>query len=527
MKFKLFPVPLADARRCAWAVALLAWLLVGGCASPLPAPRQAPSHALTNTGDTRLGRVLSPQVQAHPGLSGFHVFDEPLDAFAARVLLAGAADRSIDAQYFIWHDDTVGTLLWQALWAAAERGVRVRLLLDDANTYGRDPLLAALDAHPNIELRLYNPFVYRGSRALGYASDFARLNRRMHNKSFTADNQASMVGGRNIADEYFGAAGELGFADLDVMAVGPIVAEISRSFDLYWNSASAYPAAAFVGTGGAAADAALKARLTAVAADAHAVRYVEAVRASAFVDRMLSGRIDLDWTTGQLLYDDPAKTLDGSERNDLLLLPVLKSRMGDPQRSLDIVSPYFVPGPEGTEVLAALATGGVRVRVLTNSLASSDESVVHAGYMKRRHDLLRAGVELYEMKPGAAEGSLRVRGRIGPAKVSGLHAKVFAVDGERVFLGSFNMDMRSVRLNTEMGIVIDNPAFARELGQVFDEGVYEGIYQVVLAPDGQNLRWLERGAAGALKVYDVEPETTVWKRLQVGFLAGLPIDWLL
>lgn len=199
--------------------------------APLPALQRTPSQVLSGTDDTRLGRALAPRAAQHPGESGFHVFDEPHEAFAARVLLADKAERSTDAQYFIRHGDAVGTLMWQSLWNAAERGVRVRLLLDDANTYGLDTELAALDAHPHIELRLYNPFVYRGRRAIGYASDFGRLNRRMHNKSFTADNQASVAGGRNIADAYFGAADELGFADLDVVAVGPVVAEVSREFD--------------------------------------------------------------------------------------------------------------------------------------------------------------------------------------------------------------------------------------------------------------------------------------------------------
>jgi putative cardiolipin synthase len=228
-----------------------------------------------------------------------------------------------------------------------------------------------------------------------------------------------------------------------------------------------------------------------------------------------------------VVYDDPAKTLDGDANEELLLLPLLMQRMGSPQRTMDIVSPYFVPGDEGTALLIELARRGVRVRVLTNSLASSDESVVHAGYMKRRHDLLRAGVELYEMKPSAAEGSLRVRGRVGPAKVSGLHAKAYAVDGARVFVGSFNFDPRSARLNTEMGLVIDSPAFAAQLAEIFGDWTVFA-YRVQLAPDGEHLQWLERrDLSDVTEVHDVEPQTTAWKRLQVGFLAGLPIDWLL
>jgi putative cardiolipin synthase len=502
-------------------------LLLTGCAGPLPAVQRTPSHALTDTAGTTLARDQAYLVGAHPDVSGLRVFSEPHDAFAARVLLADAAERTVDAQYFIWHDDTVGVLLWRALWNAAERGVRVRLLLDDANgSAALDPLLAALDAHPHIELRLYNPFVDRGSRAWGYLTDLGRLNKRMHNKSFTADNLVSIVGGRNIADEYFGAAAGLGFADVDVIAVGPVVREVSKEFDLYWNSASAFPAAPFVGSGGPAAEAMLKARFAAVQDDPRAQQYLDAVRESTFLRERMARRLQIEWTTAEVLYDDPAKTLDGGADQALLLMPVLMRRMGDPQRSLDIVSPYFVPGAVGAEGLAELARRGVRVRVLTNSLASSDERAVHAGYMKRRQDLLRAGVELYEMKPGAADASLRVRGRIGPAKVAGLHSKRYAVDGERVFIGSFNFDQRSTHLNTEMGLVIYSPAFADDLAQVLDNAL-EYAYSVRLAPDGQNLQWLERRVSGETVVYDVDPETTAWQRIQAGFLAGLPIDWLL
>ena len=514
-------------RRLLRACALVAAVLAAGCASLPPPPPRPPSLALTATEGTALGRAVAPLRAEHPGLSGFIPFDEPHDAFAARVLLARAAERSIDAQYFIWNADAVGLLLWEALWQAAERGVRVRVLLDDANTSGLDALLATLDAHPNLELRLYNPFAYRGSRALGYAGDFSRLNRRMHNKSFTADNQVSVVGGRNIADEYFGAAEGLGMADLDMMAIGPVVQQVSREFDLYWNSASAYPAAPFVGPPPDGAAAALQARFAAVPQDPRAAQYLQVVREGPFMQHLVEGRLDFSWASSQVLYDDPAKTLDGGSRTDLLLLPVLMQRMGTPTRRLDIISPYFVPGEKGTAMLSELVRDGVQVRVLTNSLASSDESVVHAGYMKRRADLLRAGVQLYELKPSADGAPPRLRGRFGPAKVAGLHAKTYAVDGERLFVGSFNLDQRSAHLNTEMGLVIDSPEAAQNLAEVFDKEVPDGAYEVRLAPDGERLQWVERDAAGVQTVYDVDPQTSVWKRFGVNFLAGLPIEWLL
>jgi len=509
-----------------FVLATFVGLLAGCAAPPLPTDR-VESQALTDTAQTRLGQAVAPRLAQHPGLSGFMPFEDPHDAFAARVLLSRLADRSLDVQYFIWHGDAVGTLLWQAMWEAAERGVRVRLLVDDANNAGLDPVLAALDAHPNLELRLYNPFVNRGSRVIGYLTDFGRLNRRMHNKSFTADNQVSVVGGRNIADEYFGAAEGLGFADLDVMAIGAMVQEVSREFDLYWNSASAYPAAPFVGPPPADPAAVLQPRFEAVPQDPRAALYLQAVRQAPFVQELLERRLEFDWATGQVLYDNPAKTLDASADSDLILLPVLMRRMGSPQQRLDIISPYFVPGAVGTEMLADMARRGVQVRVMTNSLASSDERVVHAGYLKRRMDLLRAGVQLYELKPGAAKSSLRVRGRFGPGKVSGLHAKVYAVDGKRIFVGSFNFDQRSAHLNTEMGLVIDSPLAAKQLADAFETEAPDIAYEVRIAPDGTNLQWVERTSSGGTVVYDVDPETSAWQRMQVGFLAGLPIDWLL
>ena len=501
--------------------------LLGGCATPLPSlESRTVTTAATDTDGTRLGRALVADVAAHPGLSGIHALVNPRDAFATRVVLAAAADKSLDVQYYIWHGDPVGTLLFEALWHAAERGVRVRLLLDDNNTAGLDPTLAALDAHPNIELRLYNPFVQRGSRALGYMTDFARLNRRMHNKSFTADNQVTVVGGRNIGDEYFGAGDGMLFADLDVVAVGAAVGDVSKEFDLYWNSASAYPAASLIGQAGPQAAAALRAQFAAAHADPLSVAYLEAVRATPVVRDILAGKLTFEWASTKLVFDDPAKTLDTQRRTDVLLFPDLVQAMGRPQKALDLVSPYFVPGEQGTAALAAVAGRGVAVRILTNSLAASDVTAVHAGYAKHRRDLLRAGVRLYELKPTAGLEPKDNRNGVGSSSSSGLHAKTFAVDGERIFVGSFNFDPRSALLNTEMGLVIDSPVLARGLGEIFDNDVPLAAYEVRLAPDGQSLQWIERTATGE-KVYDTEPETSLMRRLGVGILSGLPIDWLL
>lgn len=501
--------------------------LLAGCATSLPSLEgRTATTALTDTASTRLGRALADDVAAHPGKTAVHPLGKPRDAFAARVLLAAAADRSLDVQYYIWHGDQVGHLLLEALWQAAERGVRVRLLLDDNNTSGLDPTLAALDAHPNIEVRLYNPFVQRSGRVFGYLTDFQRLNRRMHNKSFTADNKVTVVGGRNIGGEYFGVGSKMVFADLDLVAVGTAVDEVSKQFDIYWNSPSAYPAASLVGTPGPEGAEPLKARFAAARADPESAAYLEAVRTTPLVRDILERKLSFEWATSRLVFDDPAKTLDTSGRTDHLLFPVLVQVMGKPEKTFDLVSPYFVPGEEGTAALVALARSGVKLRVLTNSLAASDVSAVHAGYAKRRPDLLRGGAQLFELKPTATQELPAYKSGVGSSSSSGLHAKTFAVDRARVFVGSFNFDLRSALLNTEMGLVVDSPSLALQMAEGFDGTVPLAAYEVVLAPDRKSLQWIERTSGGE-KRHDTEPGTTFFKRLGVGVMSVLPIDWLL
>ena len=512
-------------RILAWAVAAFASLITG-CASLPSLEGRSVTSALADTAGTRLGRAVNPGVAANPGKTGIHALPQPRDAFAARVLLAAATEKSLDVQYFIWHPDQVGQLLFEALWQAAERGVRVRLLLDDYNTRGLDPTIAVLDAHPNIEVRLYNPVVQRDARALNLLIDFTRVNRRMHNKSFTADNQVSIVGGRNIGNEYFGAGSGVGFTDLDVIAVGPVVRDVSKEFDLYWNSPSAYPAASFAGTPGPNAVANLETTFTATRSDPESVAYLEAARATPLVRDLLDRQLLLEWTTAQVVHDDPAKTLDTTGRTDVLLFPNLVQTIGRPQKTLDLVSPYFVPGPAGTAALEALAKGGVKVRILTNSLAASDVKAVHAGYAKRRPHLLLAGIQLYELKPTAAKESREDKVSFGASSSSALHAKTFAVDRSRIFVGSFNFDPRSALLNTEMGVVIDSPALAQRLSTTFDQDVPMLAYEVRLAPDGRTLEWIERTASGE-KRYDTEPGTSWFLRRGVDILSILPIDWLL
>ena len=504
-----------------WVVTLA---LLGACSSLPPIQDRMASTAFTDTAHTRLGAALAVPVAEHPGLTGVHGLADPRDAFVARAVLAAMAERSIDAQYYIWRGDEVGFLLFEALWDAAERGVRVRLLLDDHNTGGLDPTLAALDAHPNIEVRLYNPLAHRSVRAVSYVTDFARVNRRMHNKSFTVDNQVAVVGGRNIGNEYYGAGSGLVFADFDVTLVGAAVGQVSREFDTFWNSASAYPAALLLRPADAAQAQALQAAFQVNRSSPQAQSYLDGVRVSPLARSLLNRTVAFEWTTAGILWDDPAKTLDPDAKREDLLFPKLVESLGLPVRRLDIVSPYFVPGERGTAALAAIAGRGVEVRILTNSLASSDAAVVQAGYARRRDDLLRAGIRIHELKPTAAPRDSQRR--VGSSSSTGLHAKSFAVDGERIFVGSFNFDPRSLLLNTEMGVVLDSHRLAQELADGFDHTVPGVAYEVRLGEDGFSLVWIEQTPDGP-RTHTTEPGTTWLQRTGVTVLSVLPIEWLL
>jgi cardiolipin synthase C len=497
----------------------LAALLLSGCA--LPSLRDRPSSAaFQDTGETRLARALAPSVAEHRGVSGVYSLPVATDAFAARARLAAAAERSIDAQYYMWHDDITGKLLFEALYQAADRGVRVRLLLDDNNTAGMDGMLAALAAHPNIQVRLFNPLVLRHARWSNYVFDFTRINHRMHNKSFTVDNQATVIGGRNIGDEYFDAGGEVQFVDLDLLAVGPIVSAVSKVFDEFWNSASSYPAAMLVGSQAPEkASASLQRVFTAAHADPRAQPYVAMLKARPLIDELRDRQLQFVWSATRLVADDPAKVF--SDSRTLILLPQLLKDTGTPHTQFDLVSPYFVLMQEGSRDFGMLAHQGVRVRVLTNSLASNDVAAVHAGYAKHRRELLAAGIQLYELKrvdPSAH--------RHGGSSAGSLHAKTLQIDDESLFVGSFNFDPRSVRLNTEMGVVVENRAMAQELGAFFDSGLVQRAYQVRLSADGRHLEWVDTTPAGT-RVLDTEPGASLWRRALVKMLSVLPVDWLL
>ncbi len=471
----------------------------------------------------RLASSVAGRTRPHPDHSGIVELRNARDAFAARAHLADAAERTLDIQYYIWRNDMSGTLLLEALRRAADRGVRVRLLLDDNNTSGLDVLLAALDSHPNIEIKLFNPFRLRRLRTLNFLFDFSRLNRRMHNKSFTADNEVTIVGGRNIGDEYFDAHDEIAFVDLDLMAIGPVVRAVAADFERYWNSASAHTAARYLRAPPQSSIDELAIAAERVAQSPAATTYVRALQNSSFVRDLIAGTLQYEWAVTHMLSDDPAKAL-GRARPRGLLTQRLSEVLRDPAAELLLISAYFVPTRAGVRAFADLVRSGVKVTVLTNALEATDVGVVHAGYAKHRKHLLKAGVVLYELRRISNSYSGRDRKLTGSSG-SSLHAKTFAVDRRRVFVGSFNFDPRSARLNTEMGFLLDSAPLAGRITDAFRKDIPARSYRVELSKHGL-LRWIET-KDGIECAHTREPAAPAWRRAFLYVLSKLPIEWLL
>ncbi len=516
--------PSVDRPAVLMTLCLVTLCLLGGC-STLPDDRpKTTSLVIPDGAATALGRAVAGDLAGHSGRSGFHPLGSGIDAFVARVALVDSAEKSLDIQYYIWHADETGVILTQRILAAADRGVRVRLLLDDLDTAGKSLAIERLDSHPNIEIRLFNPFVHRDARAVDFVTDLQRVNRRMHNKSLTADNQATIVGGRNVGNEYFEAEGETVFADMDVLCVGPIVQSVSSAFDEYWNSDWAVPAAWFSSDGAESGELEqLRDRLKAYVAARKESAYAKALREAPLTQAVRQGELNFAWGEAVLVYDAPEK-MESSDVSEVTHVgPRLYAIVDQAQRELIVISPYFVPGRRMVDYFGQLVSRGVRVRILTNALAASDVSIVHAGYMRYRKGLLERGVELYEFKPDPQQQRESAAGHAGSSG-SSLHAKVFGIDREQLFVGSFNLDPRSVSLNTEMGVWFKSEPLGRLLGEGFDQEMEQVAYRLDLQ-DGE-LRWhsLERGQA---VIYDSEPETGWWRRFSTWMLSLVVIEaWL-
>ncbi len=479
-----------------------------------------PSQALPVAADaTVLDRGIAPLTQAHPERTGLGLVADNLDAFAIRALTAQGAGRSLDLQYYIWHDDLTGRLLDREVLLAADRGVRVRLLLDDMNAHGRDSVLVALDQHPNIEVRLFNPsrnragFLGRGMEMLLRGIS---LNRRMHNKAWIADGRIAVVGGRNIGDEYFDAATDTNFLDLDAALLGPAVQQTEAIFDAFWNSGSVIPLHAL-----ARADAAalreLRNDLDKTQRSRRAHPYLERVARAPGVRAFVEGRMPLHWPAQAQVHSDPPEKGKGNG-SDGWLITRLVPAISKAKTKAWLISPYFVPGRDGLEWLRGLRRRGVEVGVLTNSLAATDVTAVHSGYAPYRVPLLREGVLLYELMPRGTPEDSSLFGSSGAS----LHTKAFVVDGTSGFVGSFNLDPRSVSLNTEMGVFFEDADTTAELARRYrDKTAPTHSYRLRLA-DGQ-LRW-DDGSVNPPRVWEHEPGVGLWRRGTVKLLEWLPLE---
>ena len=488
-----------------------------------------PSHVIGDGDSTSLGKAFKPQLEQHPRLSGVRLLGNGLDAFVGRAVSARLAERSIDLQYYMFHQDTVGKLLIRELLAAADRGVRVRMLIDDMYGGEADDVWSALDAHPNVEVRLFNPFERGHSKNLQFVTRLKTVNHRMHSKTFTVDNQLSIVGGRNIGDEYFDADPNLAFTDLDVMAIGPVVPDVSQEFDQYWNSDPAYPVAALMAAAEPGALDKLRNDLAAFYQQKQTSVYIGALKNSAFAEALRDKTAHFSFAQAEVIHDSPEKLTKGDDWKEELLMSQLAPYIQQATEEFTLVSPYFVPGQHAADALCALSQRGVQVRILTNSLVSNDVAAVHAGYMRHRKQLVRCGVRLYELNEQIKkEEGKRFTWLPGLSK-SSLHAKTMAIDGKMMFVGSFNFDQRSLYLNNEIGILFHEPELAANASKQFNEHIEQVAFKVELVNrgnDSKSLQWTGT-TDGKKVVFGSEPYAGFWKIAGVNMMRLLPIDSML
>jgi putative cardiolipin synthase len=466
---------------------------------------------------------MAGMLEHHAGEDGVHLLVDGVNAFAARLALIDLASSSIDVQYYLFHSDLTGKMLAIALLNAADKGIRVRLLIDDIDLSGREHVIRMMDMHPNVDIRIFNPFSRLVSRPLQLLSRFGFVTRRMHNKSLTIDSLMTIVGGRNIGDEYFSANPLVEFGDLDVLVVGPIVNDVSASFDEYWNNRLARPIAALHPREPTARELDEEIiQLESFLNESINASYVQKVRGSGFLEQLLAGTLKFDWVRIRVLADPAEKLSEPVDPAQYSLLDDVGDYMDRTTRELIVISPYFVPGRAGVDFFAELVERGVRVRILTNSLASNDVPVVHSGYSKYRKNLVRVGVELYEFN---SHQPLASRKRKGRSRTS-LHAKVFVMDRETVFVGSLNLDPRSVLENTEIGVLFDSESNGQGIAASFDDLVRDRAFRVQLANvrGRSTLKWSIVSPDGLVRMFDHEPYTGFFQRLLIRLARLLPIE---
>jgi len=510
------------------ALILLLFVLTAACSTlPTDGPVKA-SLAFVSGGDTAIGKLFDEQVGAHPGESGVEILDTGRDALMLRLAAVEMAEQAIDLQYYIWNSDYAGRLLADRVLQAADRGVGVRLLLDDFGVGDKDAPLSAMDAHPNIEVRIYNPNANRRGpvKWLALIGEFGRLNQRMHNKSFIVDGSVAIVGGRNIGNEYFDLDEELNFRDRDLLTVGPVVNEVAGGFDAYWNSGRSFPIGNIADEDkGQEELRAWRAALNERLRDVPALAYPVPDGATAGRRILEAWRDGMVWCRAELLIDR-VQALDETGSDDRKrVAQVLSAAAQRANAEVLIESAYLVLGDPGLAMLRELRARGVAVRALTNSLASNDVTGNHAAYARRRRAMLEDGIELYELRPDAAS----CRELIGDptacagGSLFGLHSKSVVLDRQSVFVGSFNLNLRSVYLNSELGLLVHSAELAQRIARDIEKNMRpENSWRVALDEHGQ-IRWTEE-SVGVETHYTHEPKTGAWRRFWSGLIALLPVE---
>ena len=505
-----------------WAAALL----LSGCASLPDHPPTPPTTAITDVADTPLARIAAAAVPADTqGLSGFRLLPEGATAFNARIALMRRAQKSLDVQYYLLRGDDIGRQFMRELRDAAQRGVRVRLLVDDLYTAGDEDMLAGLAAFTNAEVRLFNPLPARAGshsmRLLFSLHQFGRVNHRMHNKLLVADNSFALNGGRNIADEYFMHSEAANFIDLDILSSGPVVRELSSVFDSYWNSGHVYPIGSLVTP--LPADEARR-RFDALVAQASPnlpERPRDVLGRTPVGEQLDSGRLDQVFASAQVFADTPDKVAGVPSGGEGTTVTEKTVRVfATAREQVIIVSPYFIPGEHGMAIMKAVNASPEigQIQVVTNSLGASDEPLVHSGYSRYRLEMLKAGVRIYELSPSLTRSS----GKFGSFGSSGgrLHVKAAIIDQRRLLIGSMNLDPRSARLNTEINLAIDSRELAVSLSRLGMQSFESSAYRLRLAPDKEHIEWVEQTADGKQVVHTDEPDNNWLLRLKMWLLSA-------
>ena len=501
---------------CKFLLAMLL-ALMSACASTNFDVEQNSSFAIPASENTRLGKLKNDRDEFQSaGESAFFPLAHGDDSLGARLRLIDAAEESIDLQYFMMKDDFIGALLSAKLLEAAERGVRVRFLLDDIFTTIQDVDLFVLNEHENIEVRLFNPIARRGFKYLNYAWNFSSVNRRMHNKSFTVDGSFTIVGGRNLATEYFSLNDDTEFFDIDMLARGPIVDEVAASFDNFWNFPKALgiehlrdkPSQVQLQAARQAIDNALSSEGAAI--------YREAIE-SKILTQLVNGEISDFVAEAELIAELPEKLKLPVDDDSLRLIKVLGEYMKDAKSEIFIVTPYFIPTAKGMDFFQSIREKGVSVRLVTNSLASTNHVPVHAAYERYRKGMLAMGAEIYETRADAFQGlepDAKSRQR------STLHAKLIVIDRRYVFIGSLNLDPRSVVINSEIGVMIDSPKLAATLMEDIEDGFDREVYRLELEAE-RDLIWHGRYKGEAVELTR-NPQASWWRHFTVNLFKILP-----